>query len=237
MFDDEFLHSLPDDADEGLAILFQKLSQELERWRYEAAQDSNSTYDHMEAQRSLLTKVFAYIAAHDLPLDLNREAPGEYQAFDLYYRDVLSEIEFYIAKTTFERAARAKVVTTYVLEPGLKQKIHHYISQIRVIIAESTLTENKRDALSKKLNVFADEVDRNRTRIDVLASAIIWTRKEIDAGAKGLEPIVEKLDSMFQSMAKATEWLKLPSPNDKKQLPSPPKRIEHKRELDDEVPF
>lgn len=239
MFDDDFLHSLPSDADEGLAILFKMLTEDLERSRQEAAGNEYSTFDLMDAQQSLLVKVFAFIAAYNLDLPLNKEAPGNTEAYDFYYRDVISEIKFYIAKTSFERAAKFKSGTAgvYTLSPSLKLEMHHYIGQVRELIAHAQMSDIKRAALSAKLNAFALEVDRDRTRIESLAAAFVWTRKEVAEGAKDLEPIVEKLDKMFQSMAKATEWIKLPSPSDKKQLPSPPKRIEHKRELDDEVPF
>ena len=239
MFDDDFLHSLPDDPDEGLAVLFKTLAGDLEGKRNEASGNQYSTFDLMDEQQGLLVKVFAFITAHNIDLPLNREAPGVTAAYDRYYRDVVAEIQFYIAKTSFERAARAKSGTAgiYVLPPALKSQMHHYIAQVRELIANAQMSDTKRAALSAKLNAFALEVDRDRTRIEALAAAFVWTRKEVAEGAKDLEPIVEKLDKMFQSMAKATEWLKLPSPGDKKQLPSPPKRIEHKRELDDEVPF
>ncbi len=241
MFDDDFLQSLPDDADEALATLFQKLSSDLARWRQDEAENQYSTFNLIEEQHGLLIRVFAFIDAHQIDLDLDREAPTGGEAFDIYYRHSISAIEYYIARTSFERSARRKVVASYVLSPALRLEIQRHLEQIRVIIAEADLTENKRDALSKKLNAFSEEVDRDRTRIDALASAIVWTRKEIIAGAQGLEPIVEKLTKMLDSFAKATEFLRLPS-GEKKQLPAPPKRIEglkrnFARDLDDEVPF
>lgn len=116
--------------------------------------------------------------------------------------------------------------------------MQHYITQLRKLIAETDMTETKREALVQKLNAFATEVDRNRTKIESLAAAMVWTRKEIEEGAKNLAPIIDKLTKMFDSMAKATEWIKLPSSKDTKRIEAPPKRIEGPRqEFDDEVPF
>jgi hypothetical protein len=240
MFDEDFLHSLPDDPDEALAKLFANLTSVLDEQRIEASEHRDSSFVLIEWQRSLLIKVFAFIAAHNIDLPLNREPPTNYEEFEFYYRQVISDIEYHIAKTSFERVARNKsgISAVYVLPAALKLEIHHYLKSVREIIAKAELTDLKRTALTNKLNAFASEVDRDKTRIEALASAIIWTRKELINGAQGLEPIVEKLDKMFQSMAKATEFARLPSPDKKKQISGPPKRIEGpKQELDDEVPF
>jgi hypothetical protein len=238
MFDDEFLYSLPDDPDEALAVLYKALNDEIIKFSNEA-ESFNQHFDRQESQRALLSKLFAFIDAHHIDLTLDRQLPGNPESFASYYREAASDIEYYIAKTSFERAARLKngASAIYVLTPALKMEIHHYITQIRDLIAGVELSDTKRAALVSKLNAFATEVDRDKTRIESLAAAIIWTRREVVTGAKGLEPIIEKLERTFNAFAKATDWARLPSPGDKKQLPSPPKRIENRREPDDEVPF
>lgn len=238
MFDDEFLFSLPDDPDEAFAVLYKALNDEIAKLADEA-QSFNQHFDRLESQRALLTKLFAFIDAHGIDLKLERQLPGDPEAFANSFRETTSEVEYYIAKTSFERAARSKNGSSavYVLTPSLKIEIHHYITQIRDLVAGIELTDAKRAALVSKLNAFAAEVDRDKTRIESLAAAIIWTRREVVTGAKGLEPIIEKLERAFNAFAKATDWARLPSPGDKKQLPPPPKRIENRREPDDEVPF
>ena len=241
MLNEDFVHSLPDDPDEALAHLYKMLKGGLAQEREEAMiSNSETAFDLEEARRTLLNIVFAFVAAHGIALNFDSNIPRSTENFNLYFVDVVESIEFYIARTSFERAARVKNGSSaiYVLTPDLKTKIHHYLTSIRELIAHSTLSESKRAALSKKLNAFADEVDRNRTRIEALASAMIWTRREIVEGAEGLEPIVEKLEKMFRSFAKATEFFKLPSPSESKQIPAPQKKIEGpKREFDDKVPF
>lgn len=241
MLDENFLHSLPDDPDEALAELYKLLKANMISEHNNALEmDSNTAFDLEDSRRQLLNIVFAFIDAHELNLVIDREPPNSSEHFEFYFKAAVKCIEFYIAKTTFERVTRAKSGTTatYVLSPELKTKIHRYLTTIRDLIASSSLSETKRATLSKKLNAFADEVDRNRTRVEALASALIWTRKEIVEGAEGLEPLVEKMSKMFDSFTKATEFLRLPSTLDKSQIPPPPKRIEGpKRDLDDEVPF
>jgi hypothetical protein len=238
MLDDDLLESLPDDPDEAFGLLYKQLSKQLAQQRYEAEQDQYSAFDLTQTQHALLVKMFACIDAFDIKVELDRDAPYERQAFEGYYRDTISRIEYHITKTTLERSARSRVSPTYILSPALKLEMHHHIQQIRTIIASTLLTDNKRDALSRKLNAFCDEVDRDRTKIDALASALVWVRKEVAQGAKDLEPAIEKLDKMFQSMSKATEFLKFPSKENTKRIPPPPKRIEGpKRDLDDEIPF
>lgn len=238
MFDDDFLQSLPDNPDEALAALYKLLKEDIERYQDEA-DTYNQRFDKAEQQRALLTAVFAFIDAHEINLELDRGIPSDPNTFASYYREAATNIEYYIAKTSFERAARIKsgVAAAYLLSPALKIEIHHYITQIRAIIAETDLSDTKRAALVVKLNAFATEVDRDKTRIEALASAIVWTRKEAVTGAKGLEPVLEKLEKVFNAFTKATEWVRLPAPDSKRQLPPPPKRITYKRDLDDDVPF
>jgi hypothetical protein len=240
MLDDDFLDSLPDDPDEGLASLYRSLKSKLAQ---DEEQDmlADATAFNLEAsRRTMLNIVFAYLAAHDLELNVSRSAPQSSEQFEFYFKDTIESIEFYIARTSFERSKRNRGGNSaiYVLSTELKARIHRYLTSIRTIISESTLSDTKRTTLSKKLNAFADEVDRDKTRIEALASAMIWTRKEVVEGAEGLEPIVEKLDKMFQSFTKATEFFRSPTAGGQKQIPAPQKRIEGpSSKIDDEVPF
>ena len=241
MFEDDFLLSLSEDPDEGLGQLYKALKNRISEEHDQALQSSSETaFDLESARRSLLNMVFAFVSANNLEIGVDQAVPPNSERFYSYFLSATEGVEFYIAKRAFERVAKAKSGTSaiYVLTLDLKDKIHRYLDKIRALIAGSSLTETKRAVLSKKLNAFADEVDRNRTRVEALAAAIIWTRKEMVEGAEGLEPIIEKLDKMFQSFAKATEFLRLPSSESPKQLPPPQKKIEGpKRDLDDEVPF
>ena len=241
MLDEDFLHSLPDDPDEALGTLYKKLKRQLVLEHQEAISiNMESPFDLEDARRTFLNMIFAFVTAHGLTLDVSMNMPNGVDDFGYYFKSTTEVIEFYIARTSFERTTKAKNGTAaiYLLSPELKSKIHRYLTSIRELISTSALSESKRSTLSKKLNAFADEVDRNRTRVEALAAAMIWTRKEVVEGAQGLEPIVEKLDKMFQSFTKATEFFKLPSSAEQKEIPAPPKRIEGpRRQLDDDVPF
>lgn len=240
MLDEDLLDSLPEDSDEALAVLYNTLKSQLADKQERSDLDEYRSFDLESARRTMLNIVFAFIVAHELDVNANRLTPKDSEQFAVYFFDTTEVVEFYIAKTTFERTSRNRVGTSaiYVLPPELKARVHRYISSIREVIASSSLSDSKRSTLSKKLNIFAEEVDRNKTRIEALASAMIWTRKEIVEGAQGLEPIVEKLDKMFQSFTKATEFFRFPSKDSNQQLPSPPKRIEGpKTVLEEDVPF
>jgi hypothetical protein len=241
MLDEDFLNSLPDDPDEALAILYKRLKSQLANEHDNSIQmNGESSFNLEQSQRTFLNVMLAFTEAHNLDLAIDGAIPRTTDDFEFYFFDAVETIERYIARTSFQRAAQNRNGTsgTYLLTSELKSKIHKYLSSVRELIAASSLSDTKRTALSKKLNAFAEEVDRDKTRIESLAAAMVWTRKEFVEGAQGLEPIIEKMDKMFASFAKATEFLRLPSSNDQKQLPPPPKRIEGpKRDLDDEVPF
>jgi hypothetical protein len=67
-----------------------------------------------------------------------------------------------------EEARRMKTgaSTIVILDAAAKSAIHTLIEKIRERLNELKLPENKRDALFNKLNSFAAEVDRNRTRTE-----------------------------------------------------------------------
>ena len=239
MINDEILLALPDDPEEAFGVLYQQLLAKLAQDEYEYQQAQFSAFNAHEAREDIIITLFAFTDAHGIDIELSRDVPSSTDKFMLYFREVANITRYHITKASVKRAARTKSSTsgTYLLPPAVKVEIRFYLDQIREIISQSELSDMKRTALTMKLNAFATEVDRDKTRLEALASAIVWTRKEITEGAKGLEPLVEKLEKMFNTFAKATEFMRLPSPSEKKELPAPQKRIEDKRDVDEEVTF
>jgi hypothetical protein len=182
MLDEDLLNSLPDDPDKALAVLYKTLKSQLANEHDNSIQmNGENSFNLEQAQRSFLNVILAFIEAHELYLDVDREIPWSTNDFTFYYHGAIQTIERYITRTSFQRVAQNRNGTsgTYVLSPELKSKIHEYLSSVRELIVASSLSDIKRTALSKKLNAFAEEVDRDKTRIQSLAAAIVWTRKEL----------------------------------------------------------
>ena len=80
-----------------------------------------------------------------------------------------------------------------------------------------------------KLNAFAAEIDRDRTRIEAIASAYIWLKREVKEGAEILKPVLGQVERVLDKFAKAKELPEaLPPPRrggeiegPRKELPAP----------------
>jgi hypothetical protein len=134
------------------------------------------------------------------------------------------------------------------LEQNMREKIRELINKIKITIEGIELPLLRKEALMAKLNAFAAEVDRDRTRSEAFGALII----EIAGGAakveRKLRPIRKWLDSIARVMHEArvhedTQG-RLPPPIQapQKQI-SPPSREAPKQPpktepvLDDHLPF
>jgi hypothetical protein len=101
------------------------------------------------------------------------------------------------------------------------------------------MTEEKREALFNKLNAFAAEVDRNRTRTSAfLAFTVDVTRAGKDM-IEPFKPLQRTVDRVLDVLEKATKWRDaLPPWSERKKIEGPPKQLPSPSgPLDDEIPF
>jgi uncharacterized coiled-coil DUF342 family protein len=144
-----------------------------------------------------------------------------------------------------EAARRMKTgaSTIVILDAAARSAIHTLIEKIREKLNELKLPESKRDALFNKLNSFAAEIDRNRTRTEgfyAFAVGVARTAREIN---DELKPLQQTIDRVFGWLDKASKWKDaLPTWSDRKKIEPPPKRIPRPRSsdtdiIDDDIPF
>lgn len=142
-----------------------------------------------------------------------------------------------------QRGARRVAGFSIQFDDAARQKIQHFIKQIRDVVQKLEIDENKRDALTKKIRALESEVDRKRTHLQAFGDLVIEAAGDISEAAELLAPVRKLLDSIAKVIHGARaeeEQMKLPAPADQKRIehkkvepsqPSPPK------ELDDEIPF
>ena len=175
--------------------------------------------------------------------DLLESLPSDpEEAFSIFERKMREKLvkkpEYFENSNEEADFKKAGSTCIYVLESGAKTKIHKYISKIRKVIADTDLTDWKREALSNKLNAFALEIDKDRTRLEALASLYVLAKKE----AQEIKPISEQIEKIWDAVSKGGEelWKALPKPKIKGYLEKPQEKIEGPKEnfdLDDEIPF
>ena len=248
MIDDELLESLPSDPEEAFAVFERKMREKLvKKPEYFDNQNDEADFDaaREENAREYFTAVAAFLDIYgfQVAVDFDELFGSEDHHFWQLHKIATQKIQFFAMQCALKRNQKKKAGSTciYVLDPGAKTKIHKYISKIRQIITDTDLTDWKREALSNKLNSFALEIDKDRTRLESLASLYILAKKE----TQEFKPISDQIEKIWDAVSKGGEelWKALPKPKINGYIEKPQGKIEdHSKlketfDLDDEIPF
>lgn len=226
---------LPDDPELAFATLQQREYKALEKtWE----SDSGGWY----YERRYVDTLIAFDDVHGLGiLSAYRSPPARDNEFSDFFQDFRRHAEIAAQKFMIEAARRLKTGAEGVvlLDATARDAIHRLIEAIRAKLNELTLPESKRDALFNKLNVFAAEVDRNRTRTEAfLAFTVDLSRAGKEAG-EAIKPLQETIDRVFDFIEKAKRLRDaLPPWEERRKIEGPTKRLPSpENKLDDDVPF
>jgi hypothetical protein len=233
--------NLPDDHEKAFVYLEKRFKSQLDESLKDNDQGSYDAY----CKRRYISQVVAAAKSLDIPGLKDYEAPsddrGLWQAFEGFEMDVMNlSIQIEI------NHARRRKKYSVALDSAAKQKIRHYIEQIRAAVESSNLSQNKRDAIFQKLSELTLEIDRDRSRFEVVADVVRGVaRVSGDVEREGAEPWWKWIRLIFGEVDDAKEkepQASLPSPGERKrlepprkQLPTPEKRDEP--HLDDDIPF
>ena len=128
-----------------------------------------------------------------------------------------------------------------VLDDAARTALHHFIGQIREKLNELALPEEKREALFNKLNAFAAEVDRNRTRTAAFLAFTVDVTRDSKDMIEPFKPLQRTVDRVLDVLDKATKWRDaLPPWSERKKIEGPPKKLPPPSPsggLEDEIPF
>ncbi len=105
----------------------------------------------------------------------------------------------------------------FALEPGLrdasvqldtdwKAKATSLVAHIREVVAGANMNEGLREPIMRSLNQLQSEIDRNRTRLDVVAAAWLQITSAIGNGAQNLEPAVKLAERLSKAFGKAKRF-------------------------------
>lgn len=237
--ENEFV-SLPDDPEEAFAILEKRRFQQLEE---NLRADNRQDFYY---ERQYVNALLAFDEVHDLNYLLEfRSPPSDDAEFSGYFQGFRQYAERTKQKLLVEAARRMKsgASNIVVLDAAARSAIHKFIEAIRDKLNELKLPEGKRESLFDKLNAFAAEVDRNRTRTEAIYALAVETARVAKEVNDEIKPLQETIDRVFDRLDKATKWKdslppwserrKIEAP--KKQLPAPDRKPNY--DLDDDIPF
>lgn len=232
--DNEYL-DLPDDPEEAFAILHNRKYQELEEY-WEESRDNGHFFT-----RRYVDKLLAFDEVHSLGfLTAFKSPPRRPSDFVDFFEDFRRHAEMTSQKILMEAARRHKTGAEQivVLDDASRRAIHHLLSQIRDRLNEIAMPENKRESLFNKLNAFAAEIDRNRTRTAAFLAFAVEASRTVKEVNDQLKPLQHTIDRVLDFLDKATKWRDaLPPWTDRKKIEGPPKQLPTPDSLDDEIPF
>ncbi|MDW6022712.1 hypothetical protein SAZ10_13195 [Mesorhizobium sp. BAC0120] len=240
--DNEYLE-LPDDPEEAFAALHRKKFKALE-----ASWENNNSGWYLE--RQYVDTLIAFDEVHALGILTEfRNPPLKDDAFSGFFEAFRRHAEITSQKILMEAARRQKtnIETVVVLDATARQTIHTLIGAIRERLYTMELPEDRRQSLFNKLNAFASEVDRNRTKTEAFFAFAVEAAKVARQVDDELKPLQQTIDRIFEWIEKAkklrdalppwSERKQIEAP--KKALPNPDKRRSSgfSRSLDEDIPF
>ncbi len=227
MLDQAFIATLPHDPEAAWPLY--------EAHAREKCQDSGYNGETFLDRQKYVCLLIAFAQLYDIGIEIEDPTTMSARQFDEYYARAERQITIFTAKMALKTAKR---IGLYSLGPAIKTEIHHYISQIREILNNVELRANKKEALLDKLNEFAKEVDKDRTRGEIWASIYVAVKAEVKDGVTALEPIIKPLERIADALGKGKEVLDmlLPAPKEKLKIEGPKNKIPADN-LEDEIPF
>lgn len=233
--ENEYL-DLPDDSEEAFAFLHRRKFKELEdRW------ENNEGGGNYYYERRYVDSLVAFDEVHNLGiLTAFRNSPTSDRDFSDFFQDCRRVAEVSSQKILMEAARRLKTGASniVVLDANSRQGIHALLEAIREKLNSLSISENKRESLFNKLNSFAAELDRNRTRTEAFYAFAVETARVAREVNDEIKPLQQTIDRIFDWLDKAKKLKDaLPPWQERKKIEAPPKQLSRPEELEDDIPF
>lgn len=253
IIEDEFLNR-PDD-DELAFLHYERIFRAPLEKELAALQDTDqerywNSYNHF--MQTYINSVLATVTALDLPLlDYWRNSPAATND-ERNFKQIKFDIDGTITQIKVRHSQRVRKASVH-LEGGVREKIRELINKIKLTIDAIDIPLARKEALMSRLNAFAAEVDKDRTRFEAFAALMIEAAGVVSKVEKKLRPIRGWIDSIAKLLheARALEdsLPRLPAPD--KRIDAPQKRLAPPSgdlwesqtrspkggDLDDDIPF
>lgn len=240
--DDSIYDNLPDDREQAFLMLESRFKSQFEA-DVERIEDGDTlAYYRQRYCNQVIAAAKSLEIEHIRDYSLPTDESSIWAFFSRFEIDVMN----LIIQIRINHGRRRKKYSV-VLDATAKQKIRHYIEQIRDIVEQSDLPQNKRDVVFKKLSELTLEIDRDRTRFEIVADSVRgFARLSGDVEREGAEPWWKWVKLILGEIDEAKEKEpppSIPAPEERKRLEPPrkeppaPSNKSSRRDLDDDIPF
>jgi hypothetical protein len=242
MKDDDYI-DLPED--EELAFLqIEKECRALLNKRIDEARDDSP---FLEYYQDYINSTLA--GAHGLQIDhfskwetptfKQNIASTHDQVYDTYRAFSLAVAE-YTMQVRIRHSRRAKRYSV-AIDSATKSKIRHHLTQLKELTEKLEIPIAKREAIYAKIVALEMEMERERTRFEVIAALVLETASVVGQAGEKLEPWRKWIDSIASLFGHAkdkdTQHPSLPLPEDRKRLDPPKRDLPSPPPDDSEIPF
>jgi hypothetical protein len=237
MDDDLHFEGLPENPEAAFVYLVHRFRAKFE----EATVDSDNGDAVAFHKMTYLNEVIAAAKALDIPGVQNYEIPENENHIWDFARIVERDVEQLIVQIKINQS-RDRHTYSVALSAAEKAKARHYVEKIKELVDAADCLAEKKDAIYKKLNELLTEIDRYRTRFEVVTEKIrTLARLSGEVERAGAEPWWRWVRLFFGVVDAAKEdesSRPLPKPTERKRLESPRKSLPTpSNSFDDEVPF
>jgi hypothetical protein len=243
MDDADLYANLPADPEQAFLALEKAFRADVEDSIVQAGEQEDITPQFV----AYMSRVLAAVAELGLETNFHPEIPLVQNVGFQNYVNFTQEVRHYCTRLEIRNARRVQGHSVR-FDSAARQKIHHFLTQVRELVEKLEIGDKRRDRLFTKISALELEVDRARTRLEAFGELVIEAASDIGEAAEKLSPVRKILDSIAKVIHGTKEENEV---EDQKRLPAPKeqKRIEHQtkpdaksgggfsREMDDEIPF
>ncbi|MFZ1426327.1 MAG: hypothetical protein WAS21_06120 [Geminicoccaceae bacterium] len=194
-----------------------------------------------------VAKIIGFHDAHDFSFLNDPNLRTADDDFDNKFDAFLMSITKITTQLGVRHARRLKPISiTLTLTEDIRRQLHSYINKMREVLSPINLPARKKEDLFKKINLLADEIDRDRTKGEAYTALVIEIASVAGNAAQEMEPVRRISDSIGNLFGKAKNLadsiLGLPGPSQPKRIEAPKKQLPAPKAapLDDgldDVPF
>lgn len=220
--DDFFYDDLPEDPEQAFLYLKSKFRAECDR-------ELNNPMTNNMMVETIYNKYISQVSAAITEIDLDCELKvlQSVNSSSIYpqYMEFRRGVDKYRTMLAI-RHSRHRKEYTVALDQPTKMKLRHLLSQIKEAVDKLDVSPTKKEALFAKIGALENEINRDRTRFDVVAALWIEGCEAFGDGVEKLEPLRKWVDLIGNLLGKAkveedSATRRLPPPETQKQIERP----------------
>lgn len=237
MITDEELENLPNDPQQAFVQLERIVRNKL----HKSLDNANDGYSINEFRLSYMSTILGAAKSYNINILEGWNLPSRSDDISDLYTNFISDVDHATIQLRIQNSRDTRQFSV-ALDSAAKNKIHHFIEKIRLIVEKADLEEHKKNSLYDRLNKFADEVDKSRTGWQRGMDVGVAISAAIGKGIENLKPAQEWFDKILGVMgdAKDSEEILSISYKEAKRISPPHKQISASKkadDVDDEIPF